>query len=354
MPSSPERLTVPERLVRPTRLGYFIGCIIVSFVAGGPGSFLVFYLGSLNIGQAWSETVSASFFSIFPITQQGPPSQGVAEVTVSTLSLFVDMYLTRYLRVLVLSARPRLSPLSPTAESSYRKAFGPMTSLSGSLFLTLLFFSLYFPARALIATSPVSLVGITILSAIAFTIYGAAFWVYLSGLWGVSRFGMEPLKLKQFYEDRMLGLRPLGQIVVSSAAIFSVAITITLGASLITGDVPSLAINLAIVAIGISMLFIPLIGIHRRMVGVKEEEEAKLSSLSKELFTDSRNSGSTNQEDSTSIKIKDLIELEKFLALKDDASKISEWPFESRNVERLIAILLAIFAALLARLLQLL
>jgi hypothetical protein len=177
--------------------------------------------------------------------------------------------------------------------------------------------------------------------------------VYLSGLWGVSRFGREPLRLKKYYEDRMLGLRPLGQIVVSSAAIFSVAITITLGASLITGDVPSLATNLAIVAIGISMLFLPLINIHKRMVGAKEEEEARLSSLSKELFSVSENSGAANQEDSTSTT-KDLVELERFLALREEASKISEWPFESRNVERLIAILLAIFAALLARLLQLL
>ncbi len=102
------------------------------------------------------------------------------------------------------------------------------------------------------------------------------------------------------------------------------------------------------------MIFLPLIGIHRRMVGAKEEEEAKLSSLSKELFTVSENSGAPNQEDSPSTNVKDLIELERFLALREEASKISEWPFESRNVERLIAILLAIFAALLARLLQLL
>jgi hypothetical protein len=264
------------------------------------------------------------------------------------------MYLTGYLRLLVLAAEPKLSQLSPGAEGAYHKAFGPLTSLRGSLFFTLLFFSLYFPAKALITSSLVSLVGITILSAIAFMIYGAAFWVYVSCLWGVSRFGLEPLELKRFYEDRMLGLRPLGQIVVSAAAIFSIAITITLGASLITGDVPSLAINLAIVAVGISMLFLPLIGIHRKMVEVKEEEEAKLSSASKELFTLSKNSGTTNQEDSASTMIRELIEVKKFQALRDDASKISQWPFDSRNVERLIAILLAIFGALLARLLELL
>src|SRR5438034_9383473 len=128
-------------------------------------------------------------------------------------------------------------------------------------------------------------------------IYGAAFWVYLSGLWGVSRFGSEPLRLKKFYQDRMLGLRPLGQIVFSRAAIFSVAITITLGASLITGDVPSLAINLAIVAIGISMLLLPLLGIHTRMVGGQAEVEAKLRCLSKEPFMVSETSGAPNQED---------------------------------------------------------
>src|SRR5207244_10917741 len=117
---------------------YTISGLMISLVAGGPGSFLVFYLGSLNIGQAWSETVSASFFSILPITQQGSVVQGVAEVVVSPLALFVDMYLTRYLRLLVLSARPRLTPLSPTADGSYRKAFVPITSLGSSHFLTFL------------------------------------------------------------------------------------------------------------------------------------------------------------------------------------------------------------------------
>jgi hypothetical protein len=347
-------LTLPERFVRPTHLRYSLGCVIVSIVAGGPGSFLVFYLGSFNVSRAWRETVSASVFSIFNTTQQASVVLSVAEIVVSTLSLFVDMYLTGYLRLLVLTVEPKLSPLSPGAEGAYRGAFGPMTSLRGSLFFTIVFFSLYFPAKMLIASSLVSLVGITILSAIAFMVYGAAFWVYVSCLWGVSRFGLEPLRLRRFYEDRMLGLRPLGQIVVSAATIFSVAITITLGASLITGDVTSLAINLAIVALGISMLFLPLIGIHRKMVEVKEEEEAKLGSASKELFTVSKNAGTTNQEDSAPTRIGELIELQKFQALKDDASKISQWPFDSRNVERLIAILLAIFGALLARLLELL
>src|SRR5207244_9434273 len=139
----------------------------------------------------------------------------------------------------------------------------------------------------------------------------------LGGVWRLVRLRRVPLGFKNVHADRMLRLRPWGEIVVSSAAIFSVAITITLGASLITGDVPSLAINLAIVAIGISMIFLPLIGIHRRMVGAKEEEEAKLSSLSKEQFTVSENSGAPHQEDSPSTNVEDLIDLEKLLPLRE-------------------------------------
>jgi hypothetical protein len=322
-------------------------------VAGGPGAFLVFYLGTFNLAQAWRDTVSVSLFSIFHVAPQVPVFQGLAEVVVSTLSLFVDMYLTGYLRRFVAAAEPKLTPLSPDPEGAYRRAFGPISSVTGSLFFTLAFFLLYFPARASIAGSPVALVGITLLSVLAFAVYGAAFWVYLSCVWGVVRFGSEPLHLKQFYEDRMLGLRPLGEIVVASAAIFSVAITITLGASLITGDVSSLVANLAIVAIGISMLFLPLVGIHRRMVGVKEEEEAKLGSWSRKLFALPQNSGTADPDDSLLTKVKELIELQRFRALKDEASGISEWPFESRSIERVVAILLAIFAALLARLLEL-
>src|SRR5207247_5878593 len=82
-PPGPERLTVPERLTRPTHLPYTISCLMISLVAGGPGSFLVFYLGSLNIGQAWSETVLVRFCSILTITYQVSAVQGLADVVVS-------------------------------------------------------------------------------------------------------------------------------------------------------------------------------------------------------------------------------------------------------------------------------
>jgi hypothetical protein len=320
-------------------------------VGGGPGSFLVFYLGSFSLDDAWNKTVSVSVLSFSPVLRQVPAAQGVVEVTLSTLALFVDLYLTRYLRRKVLAADPKLSPLSPGGEITYHRVLGLVTNPSGSLFFTFVFFVVYFPARALIAGNPLSLFGMVILTPVANLVYGTAFWVYLSALFGVYKFGLEPLNLKPFYEDRMLGLRPLGQIVVSSAMVFSGAITITLGASLVTGDVGSILINLVIVAFGVAMLFVPLGGIHRKMVEVKENEEARLSSRNKDLLMPSENRGSGNQQ--SLAKIEDLVELHRFQALRAEASRISTWPFETRSVERLVGILLAIFTVLLARLLAL-
>lgn len=340
-----------ERLIRFTRLPYAIGCLVLAVVAGGPGSFLVFYLGGFSLSQAWTKTVSVSVIAFLSSSQSVPVAQGVAEVVLSTLSLFADMYLIRYLRQKVLTAEPKLSPLSPGGQTSFHRAFGLMANNSGFLILTLVFFVLYFPARAAIADSPVSLLGMIILSTIVNAVYGTAFWVYMSGLWGVYLFGQEHLNLKRFYEDRMLGLRPLGQMVVTFAWVFSTAITITLGASLITGDAISIAVNLVIVALGVAMLFIPLRAVHGRMVRVKEEEQAALSLKSKQVLMEGKNQGTENQQAVS--KIEELMELERFQLLRVEASLISEWPFEARSVERIIGILLAVFTVLLARLLQL-
>ena len=52
-------------------------------------------------------------------------------------------------------------------------------------------------------------------------------------------------------------------------------------------------------------------------------------------------------------RIQGLLEIQRFQLLKIEASNISEWPFEPRSVERLVAILLAIFGVLLGRLVEL-
>lgn len=350
MPADPQQLTLPEKIISAFRLPYFFGCLIVAAVAGGPGSFLVFYLGSFNFEDAFRKTVSVSVLSISPIAQHFPGYLGGIEIAESTLAIFVDLYLIKYLRRKVVGEKPALSQLSTDGEKSYTCAFAQLTNTAGPLGLAIAFFLAYFPARASIASSNVSLVGIIVLTAVANLVYGAAFWTYISALWGVYKFGLAPLSLKPFYEDRMLGLRPLGRLVLQFALIFSLAITLTLLGSLIAGDPGSIAINLAIVSLGVAMLFVPLRGIHGKMVKAKQKEEEALGLRFKELLRGA--DGNIGSGESPLSKIEGLFELQKLRLLREEVSKVSEWPFETRSVERLVAILLVIFSVLLTRLIQ--
>jgi preprotein translocase subunit SecE len=45
--------------------------------------------------------------------------------------------------------------------------------------------------------------------------------------------------------------------------------------------------------------------------------------------------------------------LQSYLTLRDEVSKIASWPFETQTVERLVAVLLAVFTVLMTRLLEL-
>ncbi len=182
------------------------------------------------------------------VPQVTTPVAVVASILI-TFSLFIDLYLVRYLRRKIQAAEPELSALAADGAPAYARAFRVMGGTAGIAFFALVFFTLYFPSRAQVAPDPVSLLGMVVVTSIATLVYGSAFWTYLSGLWGVYRFGRERLILRPFYEDRLLGLRPLGHVVTTFALIFSVAITVTLNGEFVVGATDSIAVNLVIVAL---------------------------------------------------------------------------------------------------------
>ena len=348
-PSGPERLTVLERAIAAAHLPFPAGCLILAIIAGQPGAFLVFYLGTHSLAEAWNKTALTSFNTTLSSPPQVPMPEAVVSATIVTFSLFLDLYLVRYLRRKVHGAEPKLSILAADGRASYSRAFKVMGGTGGIVVFALTFFILYFPPRVQVATDTVSLIGMALLTFLVCLVYATAFWTYLSGLWGVYRFGRERLILRPFYEDRLLGLRPLGRVVTTFALVFSVAITVTLGGELVVGAADSIAVNLVIVALGVAMLFLPLRGIHSMMAHVKEEERTKLSSRSDDLEAAF---GNDSSEPSLS-RIQEILEIQRFQLLNTEASNISDWPFEPGSIERLIAILLAIFGILMGRLLEL-
>jgi hypothetical protein len=347
----PERLTILERAIAAAHLPFSVGCLIFALLGGAPGSFLVFYLGTHSLTEAWSKTASTSFNTVLSSVPQVSTQVGVVASILVTFSLFLDLYLVRYLRRKVYSAEPKLSALAADGTAGYARAFRVMGGTAGIAFFATVFFFLYFPSRAQVAPDPISLIGMAVVTLIATLVYGSAFWTYLSGLWGVYRFGRERLILRPFYEDRLLGLRPLGHVVTTFALVFSVAITVTLNGEFVVGAADSIAINLVIVALGVAMLFLPLTGIHSMMAYVKHEEQTELTVKGKEfsrevMYDDSEGEPSLS-------RIQGLLEIQRFQLLKIEASNISDWPFEPGSVERLVAVLLAILGVLLGRLAEL-
>src|SRR4029077_15464013 len=68
-PLGPERPTILERVIGMTHLPYSLGCLVFSAALGGPGIFLIFYLDTFNLGEAWRRTVSTAVFSVTPDSQ---------------------------------------------------------------------------------------------------------------------------------------------------------------------------------------------------------------------------------------------------------------------------------------------
>jgi hypothetical protein len=345
--SGSEQLTIVERIIGLTRLPYTVGCLLIA-VATGPSYFLVFYLGSLNPEDALRGVVSNNAFRVAQFDQEIPLAQGLVETTLFTLALFLTMYFVRHWRLKLVRAQSSLSSLSPNGETSFHRAFGLVSSSKGALLVAFAIFLVYFPPRVFAVTHLVSLFGAIILVPLEALAFGTAFWVYWSCLWGLHRFGFEPLNLKRFYEDSMLGLRPLGEITTSLTSTFSVLMIVIFAGSLLTADIYNMGVLIVVFSLALAMLLLPLREIHVRMSQVKQQEDKSLRLRSIEPLFVAKYSGTEDPQILT--RIEELLRLQ---ALEHIVSRISVWPFETNLVERLIAVMLSVIAILLAELLLL-
>ncbi len=291
MVAGPERITIIEKIVGLTHLPYSLGCLVVALAAGGPGFFLVLYLDSFSLSKALTRLLSYSAFDVLQLNQQVPIFQGFLSAALYTSALFLNMYLVRYWRLKLVAAGPELSSLTPGGERIFRRTFGLVSSWKGTLLVTLPLFLVYFPPRALISNDPVTLLGTIIIIPLNTLIFGEFIWVFLSGLWGLRRFSLEPLSLKRFYEDRIIGLRPLGLIAASFTSTFFALESITLSGSFLSTDIYNLFVVLLILSLGVLMLILSLEGMHSKMIQVKQEEEASLRIRTAQLMVAPKEQG---------------------------------------------------------------
>lgn len=340
----PEVLSLPERIIAWTRLPYAVGCVVLGLVIGAPGYLLIAILETGSLTQALDQVLSNPYFTIGGFGQRISLAEGIAESTLFTLFLILTLYFIRYMRLQMLAVEPEVAHLTPRdPEAAFHRAFGGSVSLGYSLLLAAGFTVLYLPARVLTPTGPVVSLSAIILLPMDFVFIGIALWVYLRALWGIYTFGKEELSLRPFTEDRMLGLQPLGSISLSFSVVVLTLVVIALVGSFVSADLANLLVQFSLLVLLAVMLFMPLYGIHRKMLVARKREQAWVQERLAEAAEREPGGG----EAGALLEIKTLLS---FRMLKEEASKIPTWPFDVGRLERFIAVFLSVTAVVIARL----
>ena len=317
----PERPTLFERFASHRYLPYSAVCLILAIIPGYGGS---------NFGQSPVDWVLWSFL------------------------YFYMLYIIRYMRLRVVDTEAEIIPLCPDGEKTFHRAFGrlsdPMSQILSMLVISILavfyFFRLFRFADFFHLAFAVSTV---FLFAIA---WGSAFWVYLSSITGVYALGRNPLKLKSFYDDAMLGVRPLGSLSFKLTVVYLSVSGLGALATAFFADIASILLLSGFTALGVALFFLPLTSIHRLMQQEKDREHAlirhELSALVQKPKQQVSHSIETTLADLETL----FRDFRSLLALDLSERKVLSvptWPYDSKILSQLTIVIISVTASIIAQ-----
>ena len=358
MSQGPERATFLERFVTAFHIPFYSGCIILAFLFGPPGAILSVYVQTRNLDESIART-HCLFFG-----RQIPGWQGIAGLGILLFLLFYILYMIRYMRLRLVSSKPLLVPLLPEGEETFHKIFGRVSNKSPPIILSLMLITPYFLLAAPdviksffeFGTNLVNLVYLVMAYPIWFIIFSTFAWVYFGSILGLRELGKGSLKMKPFYEDKMLGVRPIGSLS------FSFAITYFFGLSIIallplvlSSDLSSslvyVGLLLGLTLLGTVFFFLPLYTIHSKMVEVKNRERESLrlrvikaGELPDEsLIRDSESPLSDIKDTLSRLTIAIT-----FNITEKEVENILTWPFDTVILSRLLAMIISIMTIIIS------
>ncbi len=351
---SAERRTMIERIVGLTRLPYPAGCLLVVAILGPVGSMLFLLADTLDFGEALRILVS-----LYP--ESTPSWQIFAGQALLAVSLFMILYLIRYMRTTLVAAKPILVSLSPQGKEAFHSVFARVSSLVPPVTLSVPL--LFVPIGSIIfgqlptsgSASPVrspglfSTLGFAFGFSLLFFAVSTFLWVYFSSIFGMHKLG-KMITLSPFYDDSMLGVRPIGSLSLSLAFAYFLGLGSFL--LLFSFNAPifsTIVFGTGLVLVGLVMFFLPLYSLHKRMLAHKQQELAVARSKLVRLLTESNNTGSETPRTS----LEDLKSLFRIDMARKEISSLPTWPFDTSILRRLIAIVLSLAVILLARLIAL-
>ncbi len=328
-PRAIENPTLIERFVRLVPLPYPLASLFWAIVIGNPGFLLFRYL---EIGE-----------SAFPTDVSG--------ITSSILFLLVPffvLFIVGYVRETVVSAEARIASRLAGGEKDYHEAFGLMTSNLAVLPLAVAFEIIVLPF-----TERGPLVGVfnivaLFIASLAFATY---VWEFVTACYGIHRLGGSSLKLRSYLEERMMGARPLGSLVLSlTLAYFGAEVLlIALFYGPLLTNLSFQVVVIVLLIVGIALFVLPVNSIHKKM---QEEKSRLLGEISDRILR--LNASNVPTADEPSLKdvhnaLTRMTDLQQLELLDRKVSSLPTWPYDVQIVSRFITIVLSVTAVLLSR-----
>ena len=360
MGPGPGRATVVERFSRTCHLPYIVGCLVIAVLIGPPGMILVAYFSTgFDIEQALLMTIMA-------IGGVGTPYvMGAAIIVLSSLLIFFFIFMTGFMRQVLISAEQGIIPILPEGENTFHNSFKLIFSPWPPLIISAVVsaFAIISSIDYLIASFGTYMVNVAtgaymvIIYPLWIVVACYFAWMYFGSIYGLYKIGKKPLRLRPSTEDRMLGVRPFGDLSLSlSTAYFSTMVIMilmgvagTIGSPLI-GFVPYMTNLMIFLIVGVVLFISPLYAIHKKMV---EQKEVERNELRKQAYRSVEGRGAYSADDTVAEMQRRLDSITSLMALEmaeKNLNSIPDWPIDTKILNRFATIMITVIAIVIGNL----
>lgn len=356
----PETATFVEHLASIFHTPYIIGCFIISIIIGPPGAILVAYVTTgfdvelaIKLTITYIGGVGTSYL------------MGVVMLALTWLLFFFVFYMTGFMRQRLVMAEAGITPILPEGEETFHQTFKFVFKLWPPVAVTALVIAFYFVSSSDYLIASLSAYAVNIATTIymlidlplGFYVCTNFSWVYFGSIYCLYKLGKKPLRLKHSTEDRMLGVRPFGDLSLSMSTVYfsaivimiMIGITSTLG-SPIEGFLPFLFLLMAFMIFGVVLFIFPLREVHIRMVEQKEIERNELRRRAYGGVGGDTRHFTTDTVTEMQRKLDDLTSLMTLEMAEKNLNAVPDWPIDTPILNRFATILITVIAIILANL----
>lgn len=344
-----KRPTFIERFFAFLHIPYIVGCLLLATVLGPPGAILSAYVQNNNLNEAVSRAVYLYNGVYIPFWQ------GVAGLCVLSGILFYLLYMIRYMRLKLEAKESVFLSLLPEGEEMVNKVFGRVFKvippiLFGSLLSVVIFFTTEGERNIIVFCCDMASTIYLVVALPFFCIVFSSFvWVYCSSILGLHELGKKPLKLKSFYKDRFLGLKPIGSLSLFFAFVYFGGMGLLALFPVLKSPYPETQFYVGflslITILGAVFFILPLFTFHNRMVEVKHKEQEAFSEKLEKAMKKSN-------ESRAQVSVSSVLETDQLLGrlttiIASDISKraiedISTWPLDLPILRRFLTMVISV------------